>query len=75
MAVSQVEENTEFVATPNTTVDWDVEPTMYIDTTAGVINPVGFVKGNETLPEGSTTTGLGLYGGWVSILFSFSDSF
>ncbi|KAF2687907.1 hypothetical protein K458DRAFT_414976 [Lentithecium fluviatile CBS 122367] len=65
ITLSQAEEGTEFVATPDTTVDWDSEPTMYIDTTEGAINAVGFVKGNETLGDGETTTGLGLYGGWA----------
>lgn len=38
---------------------------MYIDTTEGSLNAVGFVQGNQTLGDGSTTTGFGLYGGWA----------
>lgn len=38
---------------------------MYVDTTDGAMNAVGFVAGNETAPDGATVTGFGLYGGWA----------
>ena len=63
--VSQTDDDTEFIATPERTMDWPAEPTLFIDMTEGTNNPVGFVKGNETLENGSTISGFGLYGGWA----------
>ncbi|KAF2640243.1 P-loop containing nucleoside triphosphate hydrolase protein [Massarina eburnea CBS 473.64] len=65
ITITANENSTEFVAAPDVTVEWESSPTLYVDTTAGAINPIGFIKQNETLPEGATAIGFGLYGGWA----------
>ena len=59
------DDTTKFVARPERTMDWPSEPTLFIDITEGAMNPVGFVKGNETVPHGTEVSGFGLYGGWA----------
>lgn len=63
--MSQNDDETEFLASPDSTVDWASQLTMYVDTTGGSLNTVGFVKGNETVQGSGTTSGFGLYGGWA----------
>ncbi|KAL1595208.1 hypothetical protein SLS60_009896 [Paraconiothyrium brasiliense] len=69
ISLVMTEGDDKFVAKANTTaastLDWSPEPTMYIDMTEGVANPIGFAKDNETLPSNATTVGFGLYGGWA----------
>ncbi|KAF2195355.1 hypothetical protein K469DRAFT_722603 [Zopfia rhizophila CBS 207.26] len=65
ISLSETDESTEFVATPDRAMDWASQPTMYIDTTSDAFNPVGFTIGNETVDNSSTVTRFGLYGGWA----------
>lgn len=54
-----------FVANPDNSTNWPSARTMYVDVTEGAVEPVGFALANETLRDGKTTSGFGLYGGWA----------
>ncbi|KAF2445481.1 hypothetical protein P171DRAFT_430892 [Karstenula rhodostoma CBS 690.94] len=66
ISLVMVEGGDKFVARANTTSPaWPTEPTMYVDLTEGAAISVGFTTDNKTLPDGATSVGFGLYGGWV----------
>ncbi|KAF1963349.1 hypothetical protein CC80DRAFT_541284 [Byssothecium circinans] len=60
ITLTKPENSTEFVAAPDTAMKWESQPIMYINTTEGAMNPVGFIKNNETLGEGASAIGFGL---------------
>ena len=59
------DDETKFLAKPDNPEDWSVEASLYIDASPGAIKPVGFSRANESLPDGATDNGFGLYGGWA----------
>lgn len=63
--VAESGDDVQFVATPDRTTDWTALPTMYVDNSTDAYSPIGFVLGNETLGDGLSDSGFGLYGGWA----------
>ncbi|KAF9696686.1 hypothetical protein EKO04_005212 [Ascochyta lentis] len=57
-------EDLRFVASPEGSVSWTSQPSMYIGADAGDMKTVGFVS-EDKIPEGATIKGFGLFGGWA----------
>lgn len=62
--VSEQGENIQFVASPESPMNWSTLPILAVDNTTGASNPVSFVNSNDTEDAGSVS-GFGLYGGWA----------
>ncbi|KAF2711637.1 hypothetical protein K504DRAFT_523069 [Pleomassaria siparia CBS 279.74] len=64
VTMSHITTDNQFLATPDGTLAGVTQPALYIDTTEGANNPVGFAS-TDDMPTGGNDTGFGLYGGWA----------